>query len=206
MVDEQIVRRGVRDARVLKAMRRVRRHEFVPKELRERAYEDGPLPIGEGQTISQPFIVAFMSEALDLKGEEKVLEIGTGSGYQAAVLTLLAREVLSIEIVAMLAKRAEETFRRLGYTVRTKTGDGYLGWPNAAPFEAILVTAAADHVPQALKDQLAIGGRLVMPIGPPEEQEIVRLTKFSDGWKREVLLQVRFVPMTGRAKDRRGRR
>jgi protein-L-isoaspartate(D-aspartate) O-methyltransferase len=195
MVDEQIAARGVRDRRVLAAMKRVPRHELVPERLRDRAYEDGPLPIGYGQTISQPFVVGFMSEALELEGHEKVLEIGTGSGYQAAVLAELAAEVYSIELEAPLAERARRDLVRLGYEkVDVRHGDGYLGWPDAAPFDAILLTAAPPEVPQALIDQLAEGGRLVAPVGR-NVQEIVRLVKTPDGIERERMIGVRFVPM-----------
>ena len=163
------------------------------------AYADTPLPIGHGQTISQPYIVAFMSEALELKGGERVLEIGTGSGYQAAVLAELAREVYSIEIVEPLGREAEKRLRELGYSnIKLRVGDGYRGWPEAAPFDAIMVTAAPDHVPPALIEQLAEGGRLVLPVGS-FFQELVRIRRTKDGTKQESLLPVRFVPMTGEA-------
>ena len=195
MVDEQIAARGVSDRRVLAAMKRVPRHELVPERLRDRAYEDGPLPIGYGQTISQPFVVGFMSEALELEGHEKVLEIGTGSGYQAAVLAELAAEVYSIELSEPLAARAREDLAKLGYErIHLRHGDGYLGWPEAAPFDAILLTAAPPEVPQALVDQLAVGGRLVAPVGIGD-QRIVRLVKTEDGVESESLIGVRFVPM-----------
>jgi protein-L-isoaspartate(D-aspartate) O-methyltransferase len=199
MVREQIEARGVRDPRVLAAMRKVPRQEFVPVDVRTMAYADTPLPIGFGQTISQPYVVAFMSEALEIKPEDRVLEIGTGSGYQAAVLALLAREVYSIEIVEPLARQAEERLKRLGYeNVRVRAGDGYQGWPEAAPFDAIVVTAAPDHVPQVLVNQLREGGRLVLPVGR-YEQDLIRIRRTSKGTTRESLLPVRFVPMTGEA-------
>jgi protein-L-isoaspartate(D-aspartate) O-methyltransferase len=202
MVSSQIEARGVDDERVLAAMRRVPRHEFVPAEWRSRAYDDRPLTIGWEQTISQPFIVAFMTEALELRGGEKVLEIGTGSGYQAAVLAALGCTVYSIEIVEPLARNADATLRRLGYEVQVRAGDGYRGWPEAAPFDAIIVTAAPERVPQPLVDQLAVGGRLVLPVGG-HEQRLVRLDKTSRGVHRTELLPVRFVPMTGEVRGGR---
>jgi protein-L-isoaspartate(D-aspartate) O-methyltransferase len=202
MVREQLVARGIRDARVLAAMGRVPRHELVPEEEREFAYEDGPLPIGEGQTISQPYIVAAMSEAAQLSGDERVLEVGTGSGYQAAVLSALAREVYTIELEPSLAARAHEALVRLGCTnVHTRTGDGYRGWPEAAPFDAIVVTAAPDHVPSALLDQLRSGGRLVIPVGGRGEQELAVYTKTARGVERRVLMPVRFVPLRSHPDD-----
>jgi protein-L-isoaspartate(D-aspartate) O-methyltransferase len=203
MVSEQIEARGVRNARVLAAMGRVPRHEFVPFEQRTYAYEDHPLPIGYGQTISQPYIVAVMSEALELDGSEKVLEIGTGSGYQAAVLAELAAEVYTIEIVEPLAERAANDLKRLGFEkLHVRAGDGYRGWPEAAPFDAIIVTAAPDHIPQPLVDQLAVGGRLVIPVGRMI-QELVLITRDEQGVRHEDLLAVRFVPMVGEAEKRR---
>jgi protein-L-isoaspartate(D-aspartate) O-methyltransferase len=199
MVRQQIEARGVRDPRVLEAMRKVPRHLFVPPAMQAHAYADTPLPIGHGQTISQPYIVAFMSEAMQLKGGERVLEIGTGSGYQAAVLAELAREVYSVEIVEPLAREAEACLKYLGYTnIKLRVGDGYRGWPEAAPFDAIMVTAAPDHIPPALLEQLAEGGRLILPVGS-FFQELVRIRRTKDGTKRESLLPVRFVPMTGEA-------
>lgn len=195
MVSEQIEAREVRDPRVLEALRKVPRHLFVPAIMRLFAYSDSPLPIGHSQTISQPYIVAFMSEALALKPQDRVLEIGTGSGYQAAVLSHLVREVYSIEIVKPLADEAAERLRRLGYTnVKVRLGDGYRGWPEAAPFDAIMVTAAPDHVPTALVEQLREGGRMVLPLGR-YEQDLVRIHRTPEGLKRETLLPVRFVPM-----------
>jgi protein-L-isoaspartate(D-aspartate) O-methyltransferase len=202
MVEEQIEARDVGDPRVLAAMRSVPRHEFVPAGERDHAYEDRPLPIGQGQTISQPYIVAVMSELLHLRGSEKVLEVGTGSGYQAAVLSRLAREVYTIEIVPELAKRAEADLRRLSFAnVHVRAGDGYRGWPEQAPFDAIIVTAAPGHVPQPLVDQLAVGGRMVLPVGDVF-QELVLVTRDERGVKQERLLGVRFVPMTGEAQRR----
>ena len=199
MVDEQLAARGVRDARVLDAMRRVPRHRLVPDEQQARAYEDHPLPIGHGQTISQPFIVGFMTASLDLDGSERVLEIGTGSGYQTAVLAELAQHVYSIEIVAPLAERARDALAALGYeNVSVRAGDGYQGWPEAAPFDAIIVTAAPDHVPEPLIEQLAVGGRMIVPVGNLV-QELVLLTRTASGITRERVLPVRFVPMTGEA-------
>jgi protein-L-isoaspartate(D-aspartate) O-methyltransferase len=205
MVASQIAARDVRDPRVLAAMRKVPRHRFVPAAWAAEAYEDYPLPIGEGQTISQPYIVALMTELLALRGGERVLEVGTGSGYQAAVLAELAGEVYSIEILEPLARRAAATLAELGYgKVKVRAGDGYLGWPEAAPFDAIVVTAAPDHVPQPLLDQLAIGGRLVIPVGS-FYQELVVCTKTAAGVVRRGVIPVRFVPMTGEGVQRRGR-
>ncbi len=197
MVKVQIEARGVRDPRVLAAMRKVPRHVFVPPDLQASAYEDGPLPIGHGQTISQPYIVASMSEYLELKGTEKVLEIGTGSGYQSAVLGELAARVYSIEIVQPLAELSAKLLKELGYTnITVRYGDGYKGWPDEAPFDAIIVTAAPPEIPQALIDQLKEGGRMVVPVGT-EEQHLLRITKTSNGLAKEHLYPVRFVPMTG---------
>jgi len=203
MVDEQIAARGVRDPRVLGALRAVPRHELVPAAERAHAYEDRPLPLGQGQTISQPYIVGVMTELLALDGSERVLEIGTGSGYQAAVLSLLAREVYSIEIVPELARRAAADLARLGFAnVHVREGDGYRGWPEAAPFDAIVVTAAPDHVPEPLVEQLAMGGRMVVPVGE-SLQDLVLVRRERDGIHRERGLGVRFVPMTGEAERRR---
>ena len=199
MVADQIAARGVSDSRVLDAMRRVPRHRLVPEEQQQLAYQDRPLPIGHGQTISQPFIVAFMTASLDLDGSERVLEIGTGSGYQTAVLAELAKTVYSIEIVAPLAERARAALAELGYeNVTVRAGDGYQGWPEAAPFDAIIVTAAPDHVPAPLIQQLAVGGRMIVPVGSAV-QELVLLTRTAAGIERERVLPVRFVPMTGEA-------
>lgn len=202
MVEEQLMVRGrdITDRRVLDALLKVPRHEFLPEGLRMLAYSDQPLRIGFDQTISQPFIVALMTQVLELKTGESVLEIGTGSGYQAAVLAEITDHVYSIEIVEPLAIRAQETLRRLGYTnIHTRIGDGYRGWPEHAPFDAIIVTAAPDHVPQPLVDQLAKGGRMVIPVGS-YYQELLLLKKDSEGnITRERGIPVRFVPMTGEA-------
>ena len=201
MVGFQIESRGVRDPRVLAAMRRVERHHFVPEPWRDAAYSDRPLPIGHSQTISQPYIVAFMTELLELDGSETVLEIGTGSGYQAAVLAELAERVLTIEIVPELAAEAEERLRRLGYAnVIVRSGDGYAGWPEEAPFERILLTAAPPEIPAPLLDQLEVGGRLVAPVGE-DRQDLVVVDRGADGLVRRRVLPVRFVPMTGRAQQ-----
>jgi protein-L-isoaspartate(D-aspartate) O-methyltransferase len=199
MVRDQIERRGVRDPRVLAAMRAVPRHAFVPSALRAEAYEDEPLPIGHGQTISQPYIVALMTELARLDAGAKVLEIGTGSGYQAAVLACVAREVYSIEILAPLAETAATRLRELGYSnVEVRAGDGYRGWPDEAPFDAILLTAAPTRIPPALLEQLAPGGRLVAPVGD-RDQDLVVVTRTESGFVERVVLPVRFVPMTGEA-------
>jgi protein-L-isoaspartate(D-aspartate) O-methyltransferase len=195
MVRTQIESRGVKDPRVLDAMHAVPRHEFVPERLAPRAYDDGPLPIGNGQTISQPFVVAFMTEALRPEPSDVVLEIGTGSGYQAAVLSTLVREVFSIEIVPALADRARATLSRLGYrNVHVRTGDGYAGWPERAPFSKIVVTAAPPEIPKALVDQLAVGGSMVLPVGS-FWQELTIVRKTPSGITREQVMPVRFVPM-----------
>ena len=197
MVAQQIASRDVRDVQTLAAMRKVPRHLFVPPALAGQAYEDHPLPIGHGQTISQPYIVAFMTEALALDGTETVLEVGTGSGYQAAVLAEIVPRVRSIEIVAPLAKESGELLKRLGYAnVEVRAGDGYQGWPSAAPFDAIIVTAAAPRIPEPLKEQLRDGGRLILPVGD-EWQELVVVTRRGDRFEEKRVLPVRFVPMTG---------
>jgi protein-L-isoaspartate(D-aspartate) O-methyltransferase len=199
MVRQQIAARGVRDEGVLQAMGSVPRHLFVPPGMQPYSYRDSPLPIGYEQTISQPYIVGFMTEALALKPGDRVLEVGTGSGYQAAVLSVLVREVYSIEIVEPLANEAAERLRRLGYSnVKVRSGDGYRGWPDAAPFDGIMVTAAPDHIPKPLLDQLAEGGRLLIPVGK-DFQMLTRVNRTAKGFKKENLLPVRFVPMTGEA-------
>lgn len=198
MVKTQIRRRGVKDKNVLAAMEKVPRHKFVPENVIEYAYEDEPLPIGLGQTISQPYIVALMTELLELKKHSKVLEIGTGSGYQAAVLSELCDSVYSIEIVCELADRADSTLKVLDYNVEVKCGDGYQGWPEYAPFEAIIVTAAPEKIPQPLLDQLAEGGRMVIPVGS-FHQELKLIRKESGKIKEMNVIPVRFVPMTGEA-------
>jgi protein-L-isoaspartate(D-aspartate) O-methyltransferase len=197
MVAQQIASRDVRDEQTLAAMRKVPRHLFVPPAVAGQAYDDHPLPIGHGQTISQPYIVGFMTEALDLDGDETVLEVGTGSGYQAAVLAEIVSRVYSIEIVAPLAEEARGRLRDLGYSnVEVRAGDGYQGWPEAAPFDAIIVTAAAPRIPEPLKEQLRDGGRLVLPVGD-EWQELVVVTRRGDRFEERRVLPVRFVPMTG---------
>jgi len=198
MVEEQLQARGIRDPRVLNAMRRVPRHLFVPAVDREEAYGDHPLPIGHGQTISQPYIVAFMSEALKLEPSHRVLEIGTGSGYQAAVLGELAGEVYTIEIIADLAESARKTLRENGYhNVMVRTGNGYLGWPEHAPYDRIMVTAAPDAVPPALVEQLKVGGLMAIPVGTGL-QELRILRRTTEGVETIDTLPVRFVPMTGK--------
>jgi len=202
MVTEQLKARGISDERVLNAMNKVPREEFVPPDSRAGSYEDGPLPIGYGQTISQPYIVAFMTEQLRLKPSDRVLEIGTGSGYQAAILAELMSQVYSIEIVEPLAKNAEATLQRLGYeNVHVKIGDGYKGWPEAAPFDAIIVTCAPDRVPQPLVDQLKDGGRMVIPVGDRIAQELYLLEKKNGQLKQSATLPVRFVPMAREASE-----
>ena len=201
MVDEQLRARDIRSPRVLEAMRKVPRHVFVPESQRGNAYEDGPLPIGHGQTISQPYIVAFMTQALDVRATDRVLEIGTGSGYQAAVLGELAKEVYTIEIVTPLAERARETLTALGYrSVHVRAGNGYLGWPEQAPFDRVIVTAAPDEVPPALVDQLSAGGLMAIPVGTID-QELRILRKTAAGLETLQTLPVRFVPMTGKPKS-----
>jgi protein-L-isoaspartate(D-aspartate) O-methyltransferase len=200
MVEHQVERRGIRDRRVLAAMRRVPREAFVPPELSDQAYADGPLPIGEGQTISQPYIVALMVDALGLSGGERVLEIGAGSGYAAAVLAEIAAEVTTVERHARLAEEAAARLARLGYgNVQVRIGDGSRGWPEGAPYDGIVVAAGAPEVPEALKEQLAVGGRLVIPVGRGRTlQELVRIRRLSEtGYQREELGGVRFVPLVG---------
>jgi len=198
MVSEQIVSRGIRDARLLDALRAIPRHRFVPASLRHRAYEDGPLPIGEEQTISQPYIVAEMTEALSLEGTESVLEIGTGSGYQTAILCSLAREVVTTERVETLSRSARRILGELGIrNVRFRVGDGTLGSVEDAPFDAILVTAGAPDIPPPLYSQLVIGGILVIPVGGRWEQELIRVRKEEGGSRRESLGGCRFVPLLG---------
>ena len=205
MVREQLTGpgRAITNARVLTVMGKVRRHEFVPESSRSQAYEDGPLPIGFGQTISQPYVVAFMTEQLDPKPTDRVLEIGTGSGYQAAVLAELVSEVYTVEIVEPLARRAETDLKRLGYTnVTVRAGDGYKGWPEAAPFDAVIVTCAPEKVPQPLVEQLKDGGRMIIPVGPSGNQELVLLRKQGTRLEKRATLPVRFVPMTGEAQKK----
>ena len=198
MVDEQLRPRGIQNNSVLKAMEKVPRHKFVPEPLRNKAYADHPLPIGLDQTISQPLIVAYMSEMADISKYEKVLEIGTGSGYQAAILGELAKEVYTIEILPELAERAGKILNELGYkNVFVKAGNGYLGWPERAPFDAIVVTAAPDEVPKALVEQLAVNGRMVIPVGTTN-QEMMLIQKTQKGVTEKRTIPVRFVPMTGK--------
>jgi protein-L-isoaspartate(D-aspartate) O-methyltransferase len=198
MVEAQIAGRGIRDARVLAALRKVPRHRFVPADEADSAYQDRPLPIGLGQTISQPYMVALMTEALRLAGDENVLEVGTGSGYQAALLAELAHQVTTVERHAPLAERARQVLADLGYTnVAVVVGDGTLGWPLTAPFDAIIVTAGAPHVPPALQDQLADGGRLVIPAGSGGFQSLLRITRHGTRFEQEDLGGCVFVPLIG---------
>src|SRR5205809_793872 len=204
MVQQQLMTRGITDARVLAAMAKMPREEFVPPESRAASYEDGPLQIGHGQTISQPYIVAFMTEQLRPKASDRVLEIGTGSGYQPAILAGLVKDVYTIEIIDALAKDAEATLQRLGYkNVHVRVDDGYRGWPEYASFDAITVTCAPDHVPQPLIDQLKEGGRMIIPVGGFGNQELYLLEKQNDQLQRRAVLPVRFVPMAGEATKRR---
>jgi protein-L-isoaspartate(D-aspartate) O-methyltransferase len=198
MVESQIEARGIRDRRLLEAMRSVPRENFVEPADLPNAFHDGPLPIGHGQTISQPYIVAYMTELLELTSTDRVLEIGTGCGYQTAILAELAAAVYTIEIVAALAKKAEERLREAGYSnIHFRAGDGSIGWPEEAPYDAIMVTAAPESAPAALVEQLAEGGRMVVPVGL-YEQYIERIVKRGGATRRESLIGVRFVPMTGK--------
>jgi protein-L-isoaspartate(D-aspartate) O-methyltransferase len=199
MVRVQLERRDIEDGLVLAAMRKVPRHLFVPKDVRSHAYGDHPLPIGHDVTISQPYIVALMSQLTGAKKGSRVLEVGTGSGYQAAVLHEMGAEVYSIEIIEPLAKQAKQLLARMGYDrIHVRHGDGYAGWSEHAPFDAIVVTAAPPRVPEPLKQQLKVGGRLVIPVGRTY-QELVVITRTSTGFKRRRIIPVRFVPMTGAA-------
>jgi protein-L-isoaspartate(D-aspartate) O-methyltransferase len=203
MVTEQLAAPGrdITNTRVLAVMGKVPRHEFVPEAVRGQAYGDHPLPIGYGQTISQPYIVAFMTEQLAPKPGERILEVGTGSGYQAAVLAELGATVYTIEIVDELARSATANLKRLGYTnVLTRAGDGHKGWPEAAPFDAIIVTCAPEKVPEALKEQLKDGGRMIIPVGAAWDQNLVLLHKRGKALEQRAVLPVRFVPMTGGVK------
>jgi protein-L-isoaspartate(D-aspartate) O-methyltransferase len=201
MVERQIAARGITDPATLQAMRTVPRHEFLPLRLRDEAYMDYPLPIGHGQTISQPFIVAFMTEAIRPQPGEKILEIGAGSGYQAAILAQMGAEVYTVEIVEPLAAMARQTLERLGYrNARVKHGDGYRGWPGQAPFDAIIVTCAPDDIPPDLVAQLRDGGRMIIPVGGGMSQDLVLLRKRGDKIEKQAVLPVRFVPMTGEAR------
>jgi protein-L-isoaspartate(D-aspartate) O-methyltransferase len=203
MVEQQLKSRGIKDERVLAAMAKVPREEFVPADARVEAYVDGPLPIGHKQTISQPYIVAFMTEQLRPKPSDRVLEIGSGSGYQAAILAELVADVYTIDIVEPLAKTAEATLQRLGYkNVHIKVGDGYKGWPEEAPFDAVIVTCAPEKVPQPLVDQLKDGGRMVIPVGERFAQQLYLLEKKNGQLKESVTLPVRFVPMLREAQEK----
>lgn len=203
MVKNQIEARGIADEKILNAFRKVERHKFVLPQYIPHAYADSPLPIDEGQTISQPYIVAYMTDVLDLKRTDKVLEIGTGSGYQAAILAELCDSVFTIEIFETLANNAQKVFDELGYSnIFCKTGDGYQGWPEYAPFDAILVTCAPTKVPEPLQQQLAEGGRMIIPVGSDPVQQLVMLRKKKGKIKQESVLPVRFVPMI----DERGKK
>jgi protein-L-isoaspartate(D-aspartate) O-methyltransferase len=199
MVIEQLERRGIKDPRVLAAMRSVERDRFIPAEYAEHAYDDGPLPIGSSQTISQPYIVALMSEVAALSGNERVLEIGTGSGYQAAILSRLAAEIYSIESIPSLEDHARLVLHAMGiHNVHLRCGDGSVGWPEEAPFDVILVTAAMPGVARPLLEQLGPGGRLVAPIGEEELQTLVRLQRINNSWQEEYFGECRFVKMSGK--------
>jgi protein-L-isoaspartate(D-aspartate) O-methyltransferase len=196
MVRNQIIARGVTDSQVVEAMQKVERHLFIPSEYIQRAYADGPLPIGYGQTISQPYIVAYMTEVLKLEPEDRVLEIGTGSGYQAAVLAEICDSVYTIEVVPQLGEHARATLKVLGYeNVVVKIGDGYKGWNEHAPFDAIIVTCSPTHIPPLLEEQLAEGGRMIIPVGEKYVQQLVYLTKRKGKLHRKAVLSVLFVPM-----------
>jgi protein-L-isoaspartate(D-aspartate) O-methyltransferase len=195
MVSSQLAVRGIKDPIILDAMKKVPRHLFVPEDLLSRAYSDEPLPIGEGQTISQPYIVAYMTEVLALQGGERVLEIGTGSGYQTAILAEIAQKVFTVELIEALSHRAQEILKKLKYTnILYKIGDGTYGWDEQAPFDAIIVTAAPDKVPRSLEEQLNIGGKMIIPVGSAF-QELVFITRGKKRFKRKKLLPVRFVPL-----------
>jgi protein-L-isoaspartate(D-aspartate) O-methyltransferase len=195
MVTTQIESRGIKDAQVLRAMKKVRRHMFVPENMRKFAYNDEPLPIGKGQTISQPYIVAYMTEVLQLAREDRVLEIGTGSGYQAAVLAEIVRDVFTVEIIDELSKKAQIALEEEGYTnIRFRVGDGAKGWEENAPYDAIMVTAAPTDIPTALQDQMTIGGRMIVPVGDAF-QELILITREKRKIRKKTLLPVRFVPL-----------
>jgi protein-L-isoaspartate(D-aspartate) O-methyltransferase len=195
MVSSQLAARGIKDPKILGAMKKVPRHLFVPEDMLSHAYSDEPLPIGESQTISQPYIVAYMTETLALQGEERVLEIGTGSGYQTAILAELARKIFTVELIDSLSHRAQKTLDGLDYmNILYKVGDGTYGWAEHAPFDSIMVTAAPDEVPRSLENQLKIGGKMIIPVGAGF-QELVLITREKKGMKRKKLLPVRFVPL-----------
>lgn len=195
MVELQIRRRGIKDKKALEAMLKVPRHLFVPEQMKELAYGDEPLPIGEGQTISQPYIVAYMTEALKLTGKERVLEIGTGSGYQTAILAEIIKEVYTVELIPELSRRAQKVLAELGYkNIKFLIGDGTRGWPEFAPYDAILVSAAPATVPRALAEQLKVKGRMIVPVGT-DFQELVLITRKKDSWDEQRLIGVRFVPL-----------
>jgi protein-L-isoaspartate(D-aspartate) O-methyltransferase len=195
MLNEQIIARGVRDRSVIEAMSKVPRREFVPEKSKQRAYADSPLPIGYGQTISQPYIVAFMTEAAMLDKNSKVLEIGTGSGYQSAILAKLSKDVFTIEVIEPLGEQVKEVFKKLKYNnIHVRIGNGYEGWPEESPFDAIIVTAAPKDIPTKLTKQLKLGGRMIIPVGE-YSQELLRITRTKEGLKSEKLMPVRFVPM-----------
>ena len=200
MIEKHLKSRQITDEKVLRAMNTVSRSLFVPQDLLHRTYDDGPLPIGEGQTISQPFIVAYMAQALELDPQDKVLEVGTGCGYNAAVLSRIAAEVYSIEIIKWLANLAATNIAKTGYkNIQLRHGDGYLGWPEKAPFDAIVLTAAPPVIPEPLKQQLKIGGRLVAPVGE-DVQRLIRIQRIGeDQFEETTLIAVRFVPMTGKS-------
>lgn len=199
MVETQLINRGIQDPRVLEAMRTVPRHLFVDEALKEQAYSDHPLPIGDKQTISQPYVVALMTEALRLQGREKILEIGTGSGYQAAILAVLGGRVFSIERFPTLAYKANQVFQKLGYkNILVRVGDGTLGWPDEAPFDRIIATAGAPKIPDPLLDQLAIGGRMILPVGSRDSQELLLVERFTEGIRKTELGGVRFVDLVGK--------
>jgi protein-L-isoaspartate(D-aspartate) O-methyltransferase len=203
MVNAQLIQRGIKSAPVLSAMRKVERHLFVPKTIASRAYDDSALPIGEGQTISQPYVVAFMTETLSIQPGDRILEIGTGSGYQAAILAELCKEVYTIEIVKTLGERADSLLGRLGYkNVFVRIGDGYQGWPEAGPFDAIIVTCSPSHIPKPLQDQLREGGRMIIPVGESSVQELVLITRQEGKLRKQNRLPVLFVPM----RDKKGKR
>ena len=196
MVESQIIARGIRDKNVIDAMLKVERHLFVPDEYVQQAYEDYPLPIGDGQTISQPYIVALMTQSLGLKKSSRVLEIGTGSGYQAAILAEICDSVYTIELFESLSKQAEKTLNSIGYkNIKLKSGDGYAGWKDYSPFDAIIVTCAPTHVPLALQEQLAEGGKMIIPVGQANDQELVLYEKKDNNFRHKNIVPVRFVPM-----------